>query len=260
MQELFSVSDKVAVVTGGSSGIGAMIAKGFLEGGARVYITARKEAQLLAARDQLAQFGDCRAIVSDLSSLDGIAALTEKLQEQEGGIDILVNNAGATWGEPIEAFSENGWDKVMDLNVKSPFFLVKSLLPMLKTKAEPSAPAKVINVASVHGLRYSHMENYSYTASKSAVLQLTQHLAARLAQEHINVNAIAPGFFPSKMTAFMQQAGESEEDNPFVQGIPMKRMGQGDDIAAAAIYLASRGSNYVTGATLTVDGGVVASA
>ena len=260
MQDLFSVCGKVAVVTGGSSGIGAMIAKGFLEAGARVYITARKEAQLLAARDQLAQFGDCRAIVSDLSTLDGISTLVDTLKDQEDGIDILVNNAGASWGQPLEEFSESGWDKVMDLNVKSPFFLLKALLPLLKTSAKADAPAKVINIASVHGLRHPHMETYSYSASKSAVLHLTRHLAARLASEHINVNAIAPGFFPSKMTAFMHEAAESEEDNPFVQQIPMKRMGRGEDIAAAAIYLASQGANYVTGATLTVDGGLVAGA
>lgn len=260
MQDLFSVSGKVAVVTGGSSGIGAMMAKGFLAAGARVYLTARKEANLMAAWDQLAEFGDCRAIVSDLSTLAGVEGLVAELKGQESGIDILVNNAGATWGEPIDAFSENGWDKVMDLNVKSPFFLTKALLPLLKANAAEGAPAKVINIASVHGLCYSHMENYSYTASKSAVLQLTRHLAARLAPEHINVNAIAPGFFPSKMTAFMQQASEEEKDNPYLQQVPMKRMGRDDDIAGAAIYLSSRASNYVTGATLTVDGGVVANA
>jgi NAD(P)-dependent dehydrogenase (short-subunit alcohol dehydrogenase family) len=258
MEDLFSIRGKVALVTGGSRGIGAMIARGFVEGGARTYITARKEAELTATADALSASGECVPVVADLATLDGCKALAAEVAAREDRLDILVNNAGATWGAPIEQFPEAGWDKVMDLNVKAMFFLTQQLLPQLAMAASPDDPARVINLSSANALRYSHMDNFSYSASKTAVLALTQHLSATLAQRHINVNAIAPGLFPSNMTGFLM---EDETTRASVEGaIPMRRFGRAEDAAGTAIYLASRASSYMSGAYLVLDGGVVASA
>ena len=234
MKNLFDVSGKVAVVTGGSRGIGAMIAEGFVANGVRTYITARREDELQATAAALSQQGD-------------------QAEAAFGTVNILVNNAGATWGASVDEFPENGWDKVMDLNVKSIFFLTQQLLPALRAAGTDADPARVINIGSVNGITNSHMQNYSYTASKAAVHHLTRHMGAELARERVNVNAIAPGLFPSKMTAHM--AGHEEE---MVKAFPVSRMGAPEDAAGTAIYLSSRASAWVTGHVLVLDGGLVA--
>jgi NAD(P)-dependent dehydrogenase (short-subunit alcohol dehydrogenase family) len=255
MKDLFSISGKVAVVTGGSTGFGAMIARGFVENGARTYITARKIEQLEATAGELALLGDCIAIASDLSTQEGVAAFAQEVLAREDKLDILINNAGATWGAPIEEFPESGWDKVMNLNVKSLFFLTQQFLPALKAAGTAADPARVINLASINGISHPRMTNYSYSASKAAVIQLTRHMAADLAPEHININGIAPGWFPSKMTAHLLPQEEAMS-----QGIPCRRLGCVEDAAGTAIYLCSRASNYVCGHTLVLDGGTIANA
>lgn len=258
MKNLFDVAGKVAVITGGSRGIGAMMAQGLIENGARVYITARKEAELNAAQQALGKLGECIAIRSDLSSNEGVIAFADEVKKREGKIDILINNAGASWGAPFEEFSEANWDKVMDLNVKSLFFLTQQMAPALKLAATHENPARVINIASVNGLTHPGMQTYSYSASKAAVIHLTKHLAVDLAPDNINVNAIAPGFFPSNMTAFL--ANDEKVHDELTAGLPRGRMGDAKDAAGAAIYLSSRASAWMTGNTLVLDGGQVASA
>jgi NAD(P)-dependent dehydrogenase (short-subunit alcohol dehydrogenase family) len=255
MKNLFDLSGKVAVVTGGSRGIGAMIARGFVENGVRTYITARKEQELMATADELSALGECIALPSNLGSLEGVSAFAASIRERESALHILVNNAGATWGAPVEEFPESGWDKVMDLNVKSLFFLTQQLLPALRAAATAEDPARVINIGSVNGFTHSHMDNYSYSASKAAVHHLTSHLGVDLAADNINVNAIAPGFFPSKMTAHLL-AHEAE----LAKGIPRGRLGSPEDAAGTAIYLCSRAAAWVTGHTIALDGGHVAAA
>ena len=255
MQDLFNVKGKVAVVTGGSRGIGAMIARGFVENGVKTYITARKEEELQAAATELSALGDCIAIPSNLATLEGVTAFADAVKAREGQVHILVNNAGATWGAEFEEFPEAGWDKIMDLNVKSLFFLTQQLLGSLRAAGSDEDPARVINIGSINGFSNPHMKNYSYSASKAAVHHLTSHLAADLAGEYINVNAIAPGFFPSKMTAHML---EEENQTEMLKAIPRGRLGNPEDAAGTAIYLSSRASAWVTGHTLALDGGYLA--
>jgi NAD(P)-dependent dehydrogenase (short-subunit alcohol dehydrogenase family) len=256
--DLFAISGKTALITGGSRGIGAMIAAAYVAAGARVYVAARKADELAALVASLGPAAHCVPIVADLATLDGVRGLAEAFAAHETKLDILVNNAGATWGAPIESFPESGWDKVMDLNVKAMFFLTQSLLPQLRAATSADNPARVINISSANALRYSHMDNFSYSTSKAAVLALTQHLSATLAREHILVNAIAPGFFPSKMTDFLLADPETRKQAEAV--VPVKRVGDPDDIGGTAIYLASRASRYMSGACLVLDGGVVAQA
>lgn len=258
MSDLFTLEGKTALVTGGSRGIGAMIARGFVEAGVKTYISARKEAELLATEKALSVYGDCIAIPSDLSTAEGISDLTQELARREQRLDILVNNAGATWGAPIDAFPESGWDRVLDLNLKAPFFLVQKCLPLLRASASPDAPARIINVSSINAMRHSHMDNFSYSASKAGLIALTRHLAANLARSHITVNAIAPGMFPSRMTAFLYDTEEQRQHMDAM--VPLGRSGEWEDAAGPAIFLASRGAAFVTGATLIVDGGVTANA
>lgn len=252
MENLFSVAGKSVLISGGSRGIGAMLAEGFVKAGAKVFISARKPAELHQRCEQLQKMGDCTAIVADLSSQQGVEQLASELAALSPSLDILINNAGASWGESIDDFPESGWDKVMDLNLKSIFFLSQKLLPMLTRAASESQPGRIINIASVYGLVHSTLKTYSYSASKAAVIQLTRQLAADLASRHINVNAIAPGYFPSNMTAAL-------DDQSLVAEIPLQRMGSGDDIAGTAIFLSAPASNYMTGSTLILDGGIVAS-
>ena len=253
MNNLFDVKGKVAVVTGGSRGIGAMIARGFVENGVRTYITARKREELTTTATELSALGECTAIPSDLGTLEGVSAFAAAIREREEQLHILVNNAGATWGAGVDEFPEGGWDKVMDLNVKSIFFLTQQLLPLLRAAGSAEDPSRVINIGSINGITTPDpsMRNYSYSASKAAVHHLTRHLGGELAREHVNVNAIAPGFFPSKMTAHF-----TEEEQ--TGGIPRGRMGSPEDAAGTAIYLSSRASAYVTGHTLVLAGGLVA--
>jgi len=248
--KLFSLEGRVAVVTGGSRGIGAMIAEGFLDAGAaRVYITARK-AEVVA--DTAARLGErCIALPGDISTTAGISALVEDLATRESRLDILVNNAGVAWGAEFEDFPEMGWDKVMNLNVKTPFFLTQKLLPLLKAGASEH-PAKVINIASVDGLRINPWETYSYQASKAAVVHLTKRMAARLIRDNIIATCICPGAFPSEMNKAAKLAPEKSS-----KGIPSRRVGTIEDMAGGAIYLASRAGDYVVGTPLPIDGGIV---
>jgi len=248
--KLFSLEGRVAVVTGGSRGIGAMIAEGFLAAGAaRVYITARKAE---AVADTAARLGErCIALPGDISTTAGIEALVEDLATRETRLDILVNNAGVAWGADFEDFPEMGWDKVMNLNVKTPFFLTQKLLPMLKAGATQH-PGKVINIASIDGLRINPWETYSYQASKAAVIHLTKRMAARLIRDNIVVTCICPGAFPSEMNKAAKNAPDKSS-----QAIPSRRVGDLEDMAGGAIYLASRAGDYVVGTPLPIDGGVV---
>ena len=254
LTSLFALGGKTALVTGGSRGIGYMIADGLLDAGCRVIISARKTAQVMAAAEELAAKGECEAIVADLSTPEGCAALAEAVADRCDSLDILVNNAGASWGAELDDFPVHGWSKVIDINLSGPFFLTQSLLSLLRAAARPDDPARVINIASVDGLKVPDLETYSYSASKGGIVHLTRHLAKRLASEHITVNAIAPGPFDSKMMAFIL-------DNPrarsvLVAQIPLGRIGEPDDMAGAAVYLASRAGAYVTGATVPVGGGL----
>jgi NAD(P)-dependent dehydrogenase (short-subunit alcohol dehydrogenase family) len=256
MKNLFSIAGKVAVVTGGSRGIGHMIATGFLQNGVRTYITSRNSGELEAAARELSEYGECFAIQSDLSSMDGVKAFAGEIRQREDRLDILVNNAGATWGAPLDEYPESGWDKVMNLNVKSLFFLTQQLLPALRASGSPEDPARVINISSINGLANPGMPTYAYSSSKAAVIHLTRHLASDLAGDNINVNGIAPGFFPSKMTAGLLDQFEEK----MLRRIPRGRLGQPEDIAGTAIYLSSRAAAWVVGQTLVLDGGMIASA
>lgn len=253
MSDLFSVRGKVAVVTGGSRGIGHMIARGLVQAGARVYISARKPQACDAVAAELSAIGECIAVPADLGTLEGVEHLARVVSERETALHLLVNNAGATWGAPLEEFPDAGWDKVMAINVKGPFHLTVKLLPLLRRAASAEDPARVINIGSIDGLRVPSFDNFSYSASKSAVHMLTRHLASKLVTDHINVNAIAPGLFPSKMTQFVFD-GLGEEGA--AASIPMARAGRQDDIAGTVIYLASRAGSYLSGAVIPVDGGV----
>jgi len=248
--ELFSLKGRTALITGGSRGIGRMIAAGFIAQGARVYISARKAAACDATAAELAQGGHCVSLPADVSSVEGAKALAAAYGQHESSLDILVNNAGAAWGAPFDEFPESGWDKVVDLNLKAPFFLTQALAPLLRQAAQQHA-AKVINIASIDGISVNPLETYSYAASKSGLIHLTRRMALRLIEDNIVVNAIAPGAFASEMNRDARDNGEAVSAR-----IPAHRIGSDKDMAAAAIYLASRASDYVVGHTLTVDGGV----
>ncbi|HVU04104.1 MAG TPA: SDR family NAD(P)-dependent oxidoreductase [Polyangiaceae bacterium] len=253
MSDFFSVKGKVAVVTGGSRGIGYMIAKGLVESGVRVYISARKAGACEEVQKELSAIGECISIPADLGTLEGVLHLAGEVGKREEKLHILVNNAGATWGAPLTEFPDSGWDKVMAINVKGPFHLTVKLLPLLEKAATKEDPARVINIGSIDGLRVPVFENYSYSASKAAVHMMTRHLASAVVAKNITVNAIAPGLFPSKMTQFVFD-GMGEEGAS--QGIPLARAGRLEDIAGTVVYLSSRAGAYVTGAVIPVDGGV----
>lgn len=255
LQDMFGLDGRIALVTGGSRGIGKMIVEGYLAAGcARVYISARKTAQI---EEAIADFdtrypGKVIGLPVDLATVEGCRALAKELEAREERLDILVNNAGAAWGEPFEGFPEAGWDKVMDINVKSPFFLTQALHGLLKAGGSHERPAKVINIGSIDGQRLNPWETYSYHASKAAILYLTKRLAARLVTDHVLVTAIAPGAFQSDMNKAARDHGDA-----VAQSIPVKRIGVPEDMAGAAIFLASKAGDYVVGDTITVDGGLV---
>jgi NAD(P)-dependent dehydrogenase (short-subunit alcohol dehydrogenase family) len=251
IQELFGVSGKVALVTGGSRGIGYMIARGFVENGAKTYIAARKAQECEPAAAELSKVGTCIPIVADLSTMDGVRALAKKIADGEPKLNILVNNAGANWAEPLDVFPESGWDKVVDLNLKAPFFLTRELLAQLRAAGTAEDPARVINVASIDGLHVPGLDTYAYSSSKAGVIHQSRVMAKRLAGEHITVNAIAPGPFESKMMAeTLKRFGD------FIRSTnPRGRIGTPEDMAGVAIYLASRAGAYVTGVVIPVDGG-----
>ena len=254
LKTLFSMDDNICVVTGGSRGLGFYVAHGFLEAGAaRVYITARKAAACIEAAEELSQHGECIALPGDISSLDGIQELATTLGEREDSIDVLVNNAGAGWGAPLEEFPEKGWDKVMNLNAKTPFFLTQALLPLLRQGKSADRTASVINIGSIAGIVGNSISNYSYGPSKAAVHQITRNLAKDLADSHIRVNAIAPGRFFTKMTEYVSQ--DEKLFKAECAAIPLHRWGKAEDIAGVAIMLAGRAGAFITGQILPVDGG-----
>ncbi len=248
--ELFSLKGRSALITGGSRGIGRMIAEGFLRAGARVYISARKADACDATAAELSVIGPCLSLPADVSTQGGVQQLVAAYQQHEQSLDILVNNAGAAWGAPYDEFPESGWDKVVDLNLKAPFFLTQALTPLLK-KAATDHLAKVIHIASIDGVSVNPQETYSYAASKAGLIHLTRRMALKLAPERIAVSAIAPGAFASTMNKDARDHGDE-----VAQRIPLGRIGTPEDMAGAAIYLASRAGDYVVGSTLIVDGGV----
>ncbi len=252
--ELFDVAGKVVVVTGGSRGIGEMIAAGFTRAGARVYISSRKAEACRALAEELSSAGECIAAPADLSTLEGVRQLVDTVAEREQRVDVLVNNAGVTWGAPLEEYPDEGFDRVFALNVKAAFHATVQFLPLLRAAASAEDPARVINVGSIEGLAVPAWENYAYPASKAAVHMLTRQLAHRLAGEAITVNAIAPGLFPSRMTAFVSQ--DPEASAAVEQIIPLRRWGRPEDMAGVTQFLASRAGSYLTGAVIPVDGGI----
>jgi NAD(P)-dependent dehydrogenase (short-subunit alcohol dehydrogenase family) len=252
---LFSIEGKTALVTGGSRGIGEMIATGFVEAGVKTYIASRKLAVCEEVAGRLSETGECIPLQADLSTEAGSQALGAEIAERENRLDILVNNAGAAWGAPIADFDEAAFERALALNVKGVFHLTKSLLPLLQAAGTTEEPARVINIGSIDGLRVPTLETYSYSASKAAVHMLTRHLAKRFAPT-ITVNAIAPGPFQSQMMrATLEAAGDA-----IAAANPLKRIGRPDDMAGVAIFLSSRAGAYVTGAVIPVDGGIATTA
>jgi NAD(P)-dependent dehydrogenase (short-subunit alcohol dehydrogenase family) len=252
VESLFDIKGKVALVTGGSRGIGLMIARGYVEAGAKVYITSRSREVCDEVAGELSEIGECTSIPTDLSTVEGCRQLVNEMTLREEKLHILVNNAGANWGAPLEEYPENGFDKVLDLNLKSIFYLTKECLPLLEKAAAADDPARVINIGSIDGIRVPVVENFAYSASKAAVHHMTRVLAVRIGDRMITVNAIAPGPFESKMTAWLL-----EQYRPQIEeSCPLKRIGEPGDMAGIAIFLASRAGSYLNGTVIPVDGGI----
>jgi NAD(P)-dependent dehydrogenase (short-subunit alcohol dehydrogenase family) len=252
MAGLFDIAGKTALVTGGSRGIGLMIARGYVEAGAQVYISSRKADVCDEVAAELSKIGTCTSIPADLSRDGECERLAAAVAQREPRLDILVNNAGATWGAPLADYPAEAWDKVMTLNAKSPFLLTRALMPALEAAGTADDPARVINIGSIDAIQVPLLETYAYSTSKAAVHQLTRHLARQLGPRNITVNAIAPGPFESKMmAATLRDFGDS-----IARSSPLGRIGRPDDMAGVAIYLASRAGAYVTGAVIPVDGGI----
>jgi NAD(P)-dependent dehydrogenase (short-subunit alcohol dehydrogenase family) len=262
IDDLFSITGKVALVTGGSRGIGEMIAAGFLANGAKVYISSRKADACEATATRLMEQhgGECIPLPADLSGLEGATALADALKEREDHLDILVNNAGQAWGAPFEEFPEKGWDRVLNVNVKGPFFVIQQLMPLLEAAATQDDPARVINIGSIDGLRPPQLQTYSYSPSKAAIHAMTRQLAAELAPRNIIVNAIAPGPFPTWMLS-TGIGGGGDVDNTdwdmLARMNPRHRVGTPEDIAGLAIFLSSRAGAFTVGEIITCDGGAV---
>lgn len=264
MQGLFSVKDKVVIVTGGSRGIGEMIAAGFVANGARVYISSRKADACEATAQRLIDTygGECIAIPADLSTMEGIQTFSDAFKAREQRLDVLINNAGVAWGAPLEEFPEKGWDKVMDTNVKGPFFLIQAMLPLLESAGDHENPSRVINVGSIDGIKTPVFDNFSYGPSKAAIHHMTRVMAAHLIKRHIIVNGIAPGPFPTWMLSTGVGGGGDTEKTDWDavgRGNPRGRVGTAEDIAGLAIFLASRASGFTVGEIVKCDGGVVVS-
>lgn len=253
VSDLFRVDGKVALVTGGGSGIGWMIAEGYARAGVKVYIASRKEAELEARIAELGDGGDVTAIVADLSTEEGANALGDEIEARENGkLDILVNNAGANWGEPYETFPESAWDRVLNVNVKGVFALTRRLTNALEAAATHEDPSRVINIGSIDGLTVPALETFSYSASKAAVHHMSRVLAKKLSSKKITVNAVAPGPFQSRMMkATLENAGDAIN-----KMVPLGRIGNPEDMAGIAIFLASRAGQYVSGTVIPVDGGI----
>jgi len=251
LNELFAVTNKVAVVTGGSRGIGKMISQGFVENGIRTYITARKAKACDETAKELSELGECISLPADLSTSEGRKQFVDEIKQREPSLDILVNNAGTAWGAAFDEYPEAGYDKVMNINLKAVFMLTRDLLPLLRKDSSTENPSRVINVGSIDGLRVSSTDNFAYGASKAAVHFLTKNLALRLAPQGVTVNAIAPGAFESQMMAYMLDnfKDKIESENP------LGRIGRPADMAGLALYLASNASKYMTGQVIAIDGG-----
>jgi NAD(P)-dependent dehydrogenase (short-subunit alcohol dehydrogenase family) len=254
LDDLFGLAGKTAVVTGGTRGIGMMIARGLLQAGATVYVSSRKAEACAAAEEHLSAYGKVTAIAADLSAEDECVRLAREVAEREPALNVLVNNAGATWGAPLEEFPSSAWDKVLDLNLKAPFFLTRAFLPLLQKAASDDDPARVINVGSIDGLHVNPMPHYPYSASKAGIHHLTRVLAREMGPRRITVNAVAPGPFESKMMAFALD--DPEVRQAIADGNPLGRIGRPDDMAGVAVWLSSRAGSYVNGAVIPVDGGI----
>jgi NAD(P)-dependent dehydrogenase (short-subunit alcohol dehydrogenase family) len=254
LASLFGLDGKVAVVTGGSRGIGFMIASGLVANGVRTYITARKAEACDAAAAELSEIGECISLPADLATAGGLASFVSALTERESQIDILVNNAGAAWGAPLGEFPELGFDKVMDINVKAPFMLTQALLPQLEAGATAEDPARVIMIGSIDGIRVPVGDNYSYSASKAGIHMMARHMAAHLVRRNITINSIAPGPFESKMMAY--RLADPDSRKMVEASVPRRRIGSPEDIAGTVIFLASRAGAFTTGAIVPVDGGI----
>ena len=256
VHELFDITGKTALVTGGASGMGRMIAEGLLRAGAKVYITSRKASECTQAAEQMMELGNCYPITAELDTADAVIGLAEHVKASENQLDILVNNAGRTWGAPLKSFPDTAWAPVMAVNVQAPFTLVRELLPLLKVAGSisKSDPGRVINIGSLAGKCVESLSAYSYSASKAALHFLSRELAAELAGDNITVNTIVPGYFPTKMTAHIRS--EDETASNLTRRIPLSRLGTPDDITGTCIFLSSRAGAYVTGAELVLDGGL----
>ncbi len=251
MNKLFNISGKVALVTGGSRGIGEMIAEGFVKNGVKTFITSRKAEQCNETAKRLSKFGECISIPADLTDFNEIKKVKTKVEGATNTLNILVNNAGAVWAADFDNFPENGWNKVMDTNVKAMFFLTQQFIALLEKNGTNDDPSRIINIGSIDGLGIPRAETYSYPASKAAVHQLTRVMANRLAERNINVNAIAPGPFESQMMKSTLKSFSEE----IINSVPRKRIGKPEDMAGASIFLSSKASAYITGIVMPVDGG-----
>jgi len=255
MPPLFDITGKIALVTGGAQGLGRMIAEGLVNAGCKVYITSRKQDIGDQAAREMSERGQCIALVADLSTPEACTALAHEIKRSEQRLDVLVNNAGRTWGAPLESFPDKAWAAVMAVNVQGPFTLVRELLSLLKAAGSVQDPARVINVGSVAGAAVEPISAYSYAASKAAIHHLSKVLAAELAPDHITVNVIVPGYFPTQMTAHIRR--DDKEAQKLISRVPLARLGRPDDVAGACIYLASRAGSYLTGGAIFLDGGAV---
>jgi NAD(P)-dependent dehydrogenase (short-subunit alcohol dehydrogenase family) len=254
MPALFSIENKTALVTGGAQGMGRMIAEGLLRAGARVYITSRKPDVCERTAHELQSVGNCLALPADLNTPEAVVTLANELKTREPRLNILINNAGRTWGAPLESFPDKAWPTTMAVNVQAPFTLIRELLPVLSAAASGEDPARIINIGSVAGLQAERLAAYSYAASKAALHHLSRDLAADLAERHITVNTVVPGYFPTQMTAHIRQ--DDAATQKLLQRIPLGRLGEADDIAGACVYLSSRAGRYITGCEIVLDGGL----
>jgi len=254
MSALFNVEGKIVLITGGAQGMGRMIAEGFLRAGAKVYFTSRKADISAQAQTQMSELGECVGLTANLNTPEAIVGLADQIRERETHLDVLINNAGKTWGAPLESFPDAAWADIMAVNVQGPFTLVRELLPLLKASATLDNPSRIINIGSLAGAFVERLSAYSYAASKAAIHHLSKELAAELGSQHITVNAVVPGYFPTKMTAHVRK--QDDEMEKLLTRVPLQRMGEADDICGMCIFLSSRAGNYVTGSELFLDGGM----